>query len=222
MNRFGFWGAFDITSWADHHSNSSGHLCELMRAAGQSQVSKLFQGEAGGGEEKPKQPLQAFWPTKPGLLLEVDHQNECITSPNAATISFLYFLVATTASSVPHITIAPCRTNLCPFQKGSILYEKSDIFSHAGSWSQARKWMISLNSTGVDITSENLVLRSGWCLRSHARCNVRCVHADSGPLRHLPTFLNLTCSGRDSSDWSLHIMPPLIKDSSSSNGYWGL
>lgn len=81
--------------------------------------------------------------------------------------------------------------------------------------------MTSLNSTGVDLTSENLLSRSGWCLRWHARCNVRCVHADSGPSRHLPAFLNLTCSGRDSSDWSLHIMPPLIRDSSASNGYWG-
>lgn len=126
--------------------NSPGHLCHFMTACSHlplqatasserlanHSAASCSRAEQVGERREPRRPLQAFL-TKQTLFVVGSRRPTWMyyTPQNAAT--FVFPGGYHSASSVPRIPIASRPTSLCPFPKGSILNENSDIFSHAGS-----------------------------------------------------------------------------------------
>lgn len=127
-------------------------------------------------------------------------------------MTFLDFIVAVSAAVWHTLQLVPVEQTLALFKR----VEHNDPMIHKVR-NQARK----MNDI-IKYNKLHAFLQIVFCFPVTLACKLRYIHTNSRLSDRLSTFLNLTRSGSDSPDWLLYVVPPLIKDSSGSNIYWGL
>lgn len=148
------------------------------------------------------------------LFFPCRHQDFYLEPPpqKKATMTFLDSIVAVSAGVWHTLQLVPVEQTLALFKR----VEHDVLLIH-----KVRNQVRKMNDV-IKYNKFQAFLQTVFCFPATLACKLRYIHTNSRLSDRLPTFLNLTRSGSDSPDWLLYVVPPLIKDSSGSNVYWGL